>query len=96
MYIPYDVAASMIVESGCHQVGLKIGGNAHEYQLWLFLEQKGFDGTIAHIDVRNPSKPYFPPDYVPCAIISDTRLQEREDYMNIQFESKGIYLYQEQ
>ena len=96
MYIPYDVATSMIVESGCHQVGLKIGGNAHEYQLWLFLEQKGFDGTIAHIDVRNPSKPYFPPDYVPCAIISDTRLQEREDYMNIQFESKGIYLYQEQ
>lgn len=94
-YHPYESATDVIVRGNCDQVGFAISGDAQEYQLWLFLEQKGFDGKIVHIDVQNPSKKYLPGNFEPCMILSD-HLLERSRQFHIIFESQGIFVYEKQ
>jgi hypothetical protein len=47
--------AQDIINSGVTNVLLKIGNDSWEYPMWVFLKDRGFDGTIHHVFVENDS-----------------------------------------
>lgn len=63
--------ADTIASSSCSQVGLAFGFDTWEYPLLMQLRERGFQGSVRHVNVNNPSRAYLPPDFQPCLIVVD-------------------------
>ena len=64
----YDAVAVELAASGCDRLGL---GNLiqFEYPLWVALELRGWEGTVAGVDVQNDTASAADEGFVPCAVV---------------------------
>jgi hypothetical protein len=70
-YSDYNSMTELITGTGCDRVGLRISSLALEYPLWVMLQEKGFEGTIEHIDITNETSVFEDTAFVPCAVVSE-------------------------
>jgi hypothetical protein len=71
VYPQYRSVASLIANSGCERVGLRINSPVLEYPFWVLLREEGFKGELQHVDVGNELTVYEDPRFVACAVISE-------------------------
>ncbi|MBR1853990.1 MAG: glycosyltransferase family 39 protein [Lachnospiraceae bacterium] len=71
-YAEYDSAAKEIRERGDKKLGLMLGEDSFEYQIWVLLDGEIQD--IRHVNVSNETKIYEDINYVPdCILIEGHR-----------------------
>jgi len=73
---PYTESATMILEGGCSQVGLTLGGASPEYLLWMLLGAPDDDLHLEWIVAGTPSARYREPGFLPCAVVCDACPEE--------------------
>ena len=69
---PYRSAVTLIVESGCKNIGLSFGfDDAGEYLVWVLMQEASVSARIEHVDFdwdwANPSK-VLATSFTPCAV----------------------------
>lgn len=67
----YVAARNAIVQSGCDRLGIA-NWVLLEYPIWVGLDNAGWRGEIAHVNVSNPSATLQDDDFRPCALIRQT------------------------
>jgi len=63
LYAGMAELARDIVSAGVSHVCLKIGPDTWEYQFWVCLKNRGFQGTLQHVFVNNESAGLAAPDF---------------------------------
>jgi hypothetical protein len=93
-YPVLEQATDLIIENGCSEVGIK-SKNFLEYPFWMMLREKGFNGTIKHVQVSNESQIYEDLLYSPCAIfVFDQPIHLEPDYIPIEIHpKKDVWIY---
>jgi len=72
-YKNYAQISDLLAASGCHDIGLVIGGDDWEYPLWPLLKDRGMTNMrLEHIEIKGPLAqiPYPLGDFHPCARIT--------------------------
>lgn len=70
---PTSQLADAIVISGATNVGLKLLFDDAEYPLWAMLRERGFRGTLQHVNVENESAHITPIYQAPPVIVTTSR-----------------------
>lgn len=71
LYTIYSQFADQIITKGCANIGLNTYEDTWEYPFWILLKNRGWQGRLEHVNVKNESAKLQDPNFEPCAVIAD-------------------------
>jgi hypothetical protein len=72
---PMKALADDIIQSGCTNVLLKVGGDSWEYPVWFLLRDRGFTGSIHHTLVGKKATAFLDESPLPPKTVIVTELE---------------------